>query len=55
MNPVYSVEVKEQAKEDLLKATIWYEAQSKGLGDRFLREFKRLSNDIVKNPLGFER
>ncbi len=38
------------AKADLADADAWYEAQSPGLGDELLDEFRRTAQMISENP-----
>jgi plasmid stabilization system protein ParE len=45
--------VRPLAEDDLLKASRWYERQSRGLGRRFLLECERVFDHICENPLQF--
>lgn len=46
----YKIEVKEQAQEDLIKAAVWYEKRSFGLGERFATEYENTTERIKQNP-----
>lgn len=50
----YKIEVKEQAREDLAKAAIWYETQSPGLGERFASEYRNITERLKKNPFTYQ-
>ena len=42
--------VTEDAEADIRNASIWYDEQSPGLGDRFLRAYEYSKNSIQDNP-----
>lgn len=42
-----------QAKADIKHAFHWYSQHNNDLGNRFLKEFKKKSNQIRSNPLAF--
>jgi toxin ParE1/3/4 len=50
----YRIEVKEQAREDLAKAAVWYEKRSFGLGERFANEYQSTTERIKQNPFGYQ-
>ena len=44
------VEFLEEAEQDLVDATLWYEAKQPGLGCRFKKEVESVLLGIVANP-----
>ena len=45
------VEFLEEAEQELMEATLWYESREAGLGRRFRDEVSHVLNRIVEDPL----
>jgi hypothetical protein len=46
----YSLIVTESAKEESIKAFLWYESRKEGLGEEFFKELNDLYDYIEENP-----
>ena len=51
---MYSLIVKPFAEEDAVKAAIWYNEKSDGLGNEFLLALDAKINEIQRNPNHFQ-
>lgn len=49
----YSVQIKEQAQQDLLQGAVYYEEQQNNLGKRFLQEIEKSIKIIQETPLHY--
>jgi mRNA-degrading endonuclease RelE of RelBE toxin-antitoxin system len=47
----WQVVARPQARDDILEAAEWYDAQREGLGDEFVEEVLRVLNALESNPL----
>ncbi len=45
----YILEIKEEAKQDILSASTWYEQQVAGLNIKFIQQLELILNIIRKN------
>ena len=50
---MYQIELLQTASLDLLESYNWYEEQSMGLGDRFIKEVDNCLGTVSENPLLF--
>jgi plasmid stabilization system protein ParE len=50
-----TVEVHDEAEQELREAFDWYEAQRQGLGDEFVEEFRRAVARIIAFPRAWQR
>lgn len=46
----FTIKIDEEAFQDILEITDWYNNQSKGLGSRFQKQVKTQINSLKKNP-----
>ncbi|HAA17370.1 MAG TPA: hypothetical protein DCP28_00825 [Cytophagales bacterium] len=46
----YRVRLSQSATKDLDRALCWYDAESKALGDRFLKRYTQQRNALARNP-----
>ena len=51
----YKLEIKEEAKQDILSANTWYSQQAVGLNIKFIQQLELTLNAIRKNPKTFKR
>jgi len=49
----YSLIIREEANEEMVRAYLYYEKIQNGLGERFLSEVSKLFNSISENPQYF--
>lgn len=49
----YKIRIDQDALQDIVDASSWYEEQSAGLGKRFKTQVIKQINDLKKNPLLF--
>ena len=54
MKKKLNLRIEEIARIEINEAYLWYEKQSIGLGDKFIKAFDRALNTIQKSPNGFE-
>jgi Plasmid stabilization system protein len=50
---IYQISLSPNAEADLLEATLWYESQQIGLGEKFLQKVESYFFRIQNNPLHF--
>ena len=50
MTPFFFIDVHPEVASDYTQAYDWYEAQQKGLGERFLQEVRKQLRQISTNP-----
>ena len=51
----FSIEVKEEAKQDIADAMYWYGLKAKGLDKKFLKAVEDAILRIQRNPFAFKR
>ncbi|RLD23832.1 MAG: type II toxin-antitoxin system RelE/ParE family toxin [Bacteroidetes bacterium] len=51
---VYKLNLKTEAKTDIIDGFYWYERKSEGLGSRFVHAVEETLNHINKYPLHFQ-
>ena len=51
----YSLEVKEEARIEIIEATHWYAEKVAGLGIRFIEQLESIFNIILANPKTYKR
>jgi plasmid stabilization system protein ParE len=51
----YSLQIKEEAKKEIVEAAHWYAQISKGLEIRFITQLETVFNIILKNPKTYKR
>lgn len=51
----FNIEIKEEAKEDVASAYLFYEFSQNGLGKRFLDSFEKAVDSISINPVGYTK
>lgn len=49
------IEIKEEAREEIVSAYLYYEFVQKGLGKRFLDSFEIATDSILLAPKGYEK
>jgi len=49
----YDLEVKDEARKEIIKAYLYYEKEQTGLGERFLTNLDKYFNRIENNPNHF--
>jgi hypothetical protein len=50
---IYSLSFLPEVEKDVISGFVWYEDNSLGLGEEFLRLFYAYANEIPRNPLLF--
>ena len=51
----YKLEIKDEARQDILSASTWYAQKAEGLNIKFIQEFEITLNVIRKNPKTYKR
>lgn len=51
---VYRLEVKLEARQDIIDGFLWYEEKNSGLGSRFVSEEEEMIQYISENPQHFQ-
>ncbi len=51
---VYQLELKQEAKQDIIDDFLWYESKNEGLGARFVREAEIVIQYVAQYPLHFQ-
>jgi len=51
----YTIEIKEEAKEEIIQATQWYAQKVKGLEIRFIGHLESVINNLLNNPKTYKR
>ncbi len=51
----YDLEIKEEAREDILQASSWYSDQSPGLDIKFIFQLESTFKTILQNPKTFKK
>lgn len=46
----FNIQIKEEARQDILTAYQWYEAQQHGLGERFIAALSNRLDDLSQHP-----
>ena len=49
----YALEIKDEAREEIIKAYLYYEKEQTGLGERFINHLDEYFDRIKKNPEQF--
>jgi len=55
MRKKLNLQIEEVASNEINDAYLWYEDQSTGLGDKFLKSLDRALDTIQKSPNGYEQ
>lgn len=55
MRKKLNLQIEEIARNEINDAYLWYEEQSAGLGDKFLKALSRAFSAIQKSPSGYEQ
>ncbi len=55
MRKKFNLQIEESASTEINDAYLWYEEQSSGLGNKFLKTLERAFSIIQKSPNGYER
>lgn len=55
MRKKLNLQIEEVASNEINNAYLWYEEQSTGLGDKFLKSLDRAFSAIQKSPNGYEQ
>ncbi|MDG1331434.1 MAG: type II toxin-antitoxin system RelE/ParE family toxin [Crocinitomicaceae bacterium] len=50
-----TVQIQEEARNEILNAYFWYEEKSLGLGKKFITELDEAFKTIVKSPKGYQK
>ncbi|MEO7561962.1 MAG: type II toxin-antitoxin system RelE/ParE family toxin [Ferruginibacter sp.] len=51
----FKLEIKEEAKKDILAATKWYAEKQDGLNKRFIEQLENVLQVIVSNPKTYKK
>ena len=51
----YDLRFLPEVEEDVINGYLWYEDKSRGLGEDFLRMFYASSNELMGNPLLYQK
>ncbi len=51
----YKLELKQEARKDIITGFFWYEEKQKGLGSRFVDEVEQTVDYLEENPYHFQK
>lgn len=51
----YHLEIKSEAKQDIIDGFLWYEEKKTGLGERFFHEVQNYLNYISQHPNHYQK